>query len=230
MTGVLIVDDHPIVLQGFRRMVEDAGVEMIFEASDPVSGYRLFHRIRPQVSVVDLAFRGSGLAGLSLIRRMRALEPQARILAFSASRDPVIVSRTLQSGATGYALKDMPAPAFIEAFEAVLGGRNYLPHALARDLALLDASRCRAPLSDLTAREIQILILLGEGKTYQGIADILTIGYRSVVSACATLRGKFRVSSQAELIGIALETILDLRRVGAQMMGDEGRRTARTLR
>ncbi|AWN40520.1 response regulator transcription factor [Methylobacterium durans] len=205
MTGVLIVDDHPIVLQGFRRMVEDAGVEMIFEAGDPVSGYRLFHRIRPQVSVVDLAFRGSGLAGLSLIRRMRALEPRARILALSLNRDPVIVARTLQVGATGYALKDMPADAFVEAFKAVSEGRNYLPHAIAQDIALLHAAPCQPPAAELTAREIQILILLGEGKTYQGIADILTIGYRSVVNACAALRGKFRVSTQADLVRISLD-------------------------
>jgi two-component system, NarL family, invasion response regulator UvrY len=204
VTGVLIVDDHPVVLRGFRCMVEDAGVEMIFEATDLVAGYRTFHRIRPQVSVVDLTFRGSGLSGLTLIRRMRALEPKARILALSMHQDPVIVARALQSGAMGYALKDMPADAFVEAFRTVRAGQCYLPHALATDVALLSARPREVPLAEFSTRELQILALLREGKTYEGIADTLAIGYRTVVGACAAMRRKLGVSSLAELIGVAI--------------------------
>ncbi len=144
MTGVLIVDDHPVILQGFRRVVEDAGVAMIVEAADPVSGYRLFHRIRPQVAVVDLAFRGSGLAGLALIKRMRALEPRARILAFSMHRDPVIAARALEAGAIGYVFKDLPVQEFLAAFDAVREGSLHVRVGATYPLA--DAARAHAAL------------------------------------------------------------------------------------
>ncbi|GEP07074.1 response regulator transcription factor [Methylobacterium oxalidis] len=205
MTGVLIVDDHPIVRQGFRRVVEDAGVEVIFEAEDPVAGYRLFHRIRPRVSVVDLAFRGSGLAGVSLIRRMRTLEPEACILAFSMHHDPVIASRVLQAGASGYVLKDSPVHEIREAFEAVRRGRSYLPHALALAITQHITFSNRAKTADLSAREFQILILLGEGKSYGFIADTLSMSYRSVVNACASIRSKLGVRGQAQVLSEALK-------------------------
>lgn len=200
MTGVLIVDDHPVILQGFRRVVEDAGVAMIFEAADPVSGYRLFHRIRPQVAVVDLAFRGSGLAGLALIKRMRALEPRARILAFSMHRGPVIAARALEAGAIGYVFKDSPVRDFLEAFDAVRAGRPYLPHLLATHIAGLGAVSEPSRYDALNAREIQVSILLREGRDYRFIADNLSIGYRTVVNTCAAIRKKLGARTQAELL------------------------------
>lgn len=200
MTSVLIVDDHPIVLQGFRRAVEDAGVAMIFEAGDVVAGYRLFHRIRPQVAIVDIAFRGSGLAGLSLIRRMHALEPKARILAFSMHRDPVIAARVLQAGAGGYVFKDLPVPEFLEAFDAVRRGEPYLPHSLAKDLARHGISDDQEKYNSLSARELQISVLIREGRSYRFIAENLSIGYRSVVNACLSIRRKLGAKTQSDLL------------------------------
>src|SRR5437773_11802821 len=106
MTSVLIIDDHPIVLQGCRRMLEDAGVETVLEARDAVSGYRLYRRHRPDVVIVDLAMQGSGLAGLPLIRRIRSHDPVPRILVLGMHSDPIIVSPCLDAGATGYRLED----------------------------------------------------------------------------------------------------------------------------
>src|SRR5205807_10088238 len=117
MTSVLIIDDHPIVLQGCRRMLEDAGVETVLEARDPTSGYRLYRRHRPDVVIVDLALQGSGLGGLDVIRRMRSHDPRARILVFSMHSDPIIAARALGAGATGYALKDTAARELMHAFD-----------------------------------------------------------------------------------------------------------------
>ena len=69
--NVLVVDDHPIVLQGCRRVLEDAGVEAVHEATGVVAGYRSFRRHRPAVVVADLTFQGNTLSGLELIRRIR---------------------------------------------------------------------------------------------------------------------------------------------------------------
>ncbi len=106
MTGVLIIDDHPIVLQGCRRMLEDAGVEPVFEARDAASGYRLY-------------LYGSGLVGLPLISRISSHDPNVRILVLSMHSDPNIVARALEAGATGYVLKDTSSEDLMEAFEKV---------------------------------------------------------------------------------------------------------------
>ena len=93
MTSVLIIDDHPIVLQACRRMLEDAGVATVLEARDAISGYRLYRRHHPDVVIVDLAMQGSGLSGLDVIRRMRSHDPRSRILVFSMHSDPIIAAR-----------------------------------------------------------------------------------------------------------------------------------------
>src|SRR6201987_1153142 len=105
MTSVLIIDDHPIVLQACRPMLEDAGVATVLEARDAASGYRLYRRHHPDVVIVDLAMQGSGLGGLDVIRRMRSHDPRSRILVFTMHSDPIIAARALEAGATGYMLQ-----------------------------------------------------------------------------------------------------------------------------
>jgi DNA-binding NarL/FixJ family response regulator len=102
MASVLIIDDHPIVLQGCRRILQDAGVATILEARDIVGGYRLYRRHRPDAVIVDLELQARGLGGLSLIQRIHAHDPHTRILVFSMHSDPAIVARTLEAGALGY--------------------------------------------------------------------------------------------------------------------------------
>ncbi len=202
--GILIVDDHPVVLRGFRQLAEMEGIDGVFEAEDIVSGYRMFHRHRPGLVVTDLSFGEDGLSGLSLIRRVRALEPATRILAFSMYDDPVVAARVLEAGASGFVMKDTSLATVLEALDAVRAGRGYLPHAIATNIAILDLAADRSPLTRLTARELQILSLLGKGKTYTEIAHILTLNYRSVVSTTSAMRVKLGVGSLAELIRIAL--------------------------
>ena len=200
--GILIVDDHPVVLQGFRRLVEMDDARSIYEAFDIISGYRVFHRHRPGVVVTDLSFGNDGLSGLSLIRRIKALEPATRILAFSMYDDPVIAARVLESGALGFVMKDTSVAVVLEALDAVRAGRAYLPHAIATHIAMLAPGR--SPLARLTTRELQILSLLGKGKTYAEIGRILTLNHRSVVSTTSAMRVKLGAGSLAELMQIAL--------------------------
>lgn len=208
MTSVLIVDDHPVVLGGFRRVVEDLaadlGIETIHEATDIVSGYRTFHKLRPAVVVADLSFQDRDLSGLSLIRRMRALQPDVRVLAFSMHDDPVVVSRALECGALGYVLKDAPTTTIVEAFKTVRAGRGYLEHRLATSVAMLNMRGHGPPLGQLNARELQILSLLSKGKSYRVIADNLSVSYRTVISACSSMRQKLGVQTLAELIHVAV--------------------------
>jgi DNA-binding NarL/FixJ family response regulator len=202
--NVLVVDDHPIVLQGCRRVLEDAGVEAVHEATGVVAGYRSFRRHRPAVVVADLTFQGNTLSGLELIRRIRAVSPETRILVFSMHDDPVIVARALESGATGYVLKDTASGDLYHAFERVQAGESYLDPALAAEVALLRAAARPDPLAALTTRERQILALLGAGRSHGAIAEDLAVSYKTVANACSQMRHKLGARSLADLIRIGV--------------------------
>src|SRR2546430_4224618 len=160
MTSVLIIDDHPIVLQGCRRMLEDAGVDTVLEARDAASGYRLYRRHHPDVVIVDLAMQGSGLGGLDVIRRMRSHDPRSRILVFSMHSDPMIVARALEAGATGYVLKDTSSQELVKAFEKGLAGTPHLSHDIGMQVALVGAGGSSNPLAELMPRGLGSLRVL----------------------------------------------------------------------
>jgi two-component system invasion response regulator UvrY len=205
MTSVLIIDDHPIVLQGCRRMLEDAGVKTVLEARDAASGYRLYRRHRPDVVIVDLAMQEGGLRGLDVIRRMRSHDQRSRILVFSMHSDPIIAARALEAGATGYVLKD--SDELMKAFDQVRTGTPYLSNDLAMQVALARTGVRPNPLADLTPRELQILSLLAEGKPYGRIADELNVSYKTVVNACSQLKQKLNAKNLPELIRVAVQLV-----------------------
>jgi DNA-binding NarL/FixJ family response regulator len=207
MTSVLIIDDHPIVLKGCRRMLEDAGVGSVLDARDIVSGYRLYRRHGPDVVIVDLALQGSGLAGLTLVQRIKSHDPRARILVFSMHSDPVIVARALQAGATGYVVKDTSSEEFMQAFERVRVRVPYLSHELAMQVALVGTGVQSDPLAGLTPRELRTLGLLAEGKSYGRIAEELDVSYKTVVNTCSQLKDKLKAKNLPELIRAAVQYV-----------------------
>ncbi|AWN51488.1 response regulator transcription factor [Methylobacterium sp. 17Sr1-1] len=210
MTRVVVVDDHPIVLQGARRLLEDAGAEVRAAAGLP-EGYRAILRHRPEVAVIDLAFPGRDLAGLALIGRVRKRAPATRVLVFSMHADPAIVARALAAGAVGYVLKDAPAGDLVRAYEQVRTGRPYLEGRLATEVALLQADPRRLLLGTLSPRERRILALLAEGRGYAAIAEDLSVSYKTVTNACAALRQRLGVATLTELTHFAVRHVADLR-------------------
>ncbi|GAB4068492.1 response regulator transcription factor [Ancylobacter sonchi] len=206
MTSVLVIDDHPIVLQGCRCLLQDWGVERVLEASTMLSGYRLFRREKPDMVIVDLALNGNGLSGLLLVRRLRAQDGRLPILVLSMHGDPVIASRALEAGADGYVQKDTSSGALFEAFERVRRGQPYISHELAMQVALLGARR-DTPLGDVTPRELQMLALLADGRDYTQIADELGVSYKTVANTCSQLKTKLGAASLPELVRRAIQYV-----------------------
>jgi two-component system, NarL family, invasion response regulator UvrY len=207
---VLVIDDHPVVLQGCRRLLEDAGVSEVIEATSVAEGYRLYCRRRPEVVIVDLALQGKGLGslgldGLDLIRRLRMDRSQTPILVLSMHGDPVIVSRAMEAGATGYLLKDSPPENLIEAFDTVRRGTPYLSHQLALQVALLGTHGGGKRVADLTRRELQTLALVAEGRSYDQIARDFGVSYKTVANTCSRLKVKLGARTLPELIRMAIE-------------------------
>jgi two-component system invasion response regulator UvrY len=207
MTSVLIVDDHPIVLQGCRRVLEDAGLEPVLAASDMVTGYRLYLRHRPDVAIVDLAIRGRGLGGLDLIRRIRAQDAGAHILVLSMHNDAMIVARSLEAGASGYVLKDTSSDELVKAVQQVSAGKPFLSGELAMKVAMTGTSARANPLAGLTPRELQVLALLAEGKPYDAIARELSVSYKTVVNVSSQLKNKLQARTLPQLISTAVKLL-----------------------
>jgi two-component system invasion response regulator UvrY len=205
MTSVLVIDDHPIVLQGCKQLLMDAGVTTILQSSTLAHGFRIYRAQRPDVIIVDLAVKSGALGGISFIQRLRLYDQMVPILVFSMHRDPVVVSRAIEAGATGYILKDTPFDEFAKAFQRVRQGKRYLSNELASDVVFMEARGSSNPLKVLTTRELQTLSLLAEGKPYSSIAEELHVSYKTVANTCSLLKTKLRVGSLPELMRLAIE-------------------------
>ncbi len=205
MTRVLIIDDHPIVLQGVRQLLEDTGVTEITQAQSLTDGFRLYRNQKPDVLIVDLAMRTGALGGLSFIRRMRLHDTTTPILVFTMHSDPVIVSRALEVGATGYVLKDTSSEEVLKAFQRVRENKPYISHDLASEVAFMEARGTSNPLKKMTVRELQTLALVAEGKPYGVIAEQLHVSYKTVANTCTQLKAKLGVRTLAELMRIAIQ-------------------------
>jgi two-component system, NarL family, invasion response regulator UvrY len=207
MTTVLLIDDQPIILEGCRRVLEDAGIGNVIQARNLVSGYRLYYRHHPDVIIIDLNIRGPELRGLSLIRRIGSHGRRTRILIFSMNDDPAVVTSALEAGASGYLLKDSPSEELVKAVEQVRAGMSYLSHQLVTQIVFQGERSRPDPLSNFAQREIEVLTLLVQGKRYALIAEELGITYKTVVNITSRLRLKLGVSSLPELIRKAVELL-----------------------
>jgi len=205
VTRVLLIDDHPIVLQGCRSILEGAWADEVDQAQSASEGFRSYRQRKPDVIVVDLAMRKGSLGGLSFIRRLRLHDQQTPILVFTMHSDPVIVSRALEVGATGYVLKDTPPEEVQKAFQRVRDNRPYLSHDLASEVAFMEARGTTNPLRRMTVRELQTLALVAEGKPYGVIAEHLHVSYKTVANTCTQLKAKLGVRTLPELMRIAIQ-------------------------
>ncbi len=207
MTTVLVIDDHPIVLQGFARVLEAHGAGKVVPAATMSEGFRLYRSEKPDIIIADLTMSTGLLSGLSFIRRIRVFNARIPILVLSMHRDPVIVSRALQAGATGYVLKDSASEDPLKAFHRVREGKVYISDDLTADLVLMETRGQSHRLQKMTLRELELLSILAEGKPYGLIAEELNVSYKTVANSVAIIKNKLGVRTLPELIRIAIDQL-----------------------
>jgi two-component system invasion response regulator UvrY len=203
---ILIVDDHAIVVSGCRALLAaEPDIEML-EASDAESGEQVFLAEQPDVCILDINL--PGVSGFELARRMLAHAPSARIIMFSMNDDPVFAVRAIETGAKGYVSKSGDPHDLVEAIREVGKGSVYLPSSIARSIDFAGRSLANGPLAKLTTREIEILRLLGAGKSLTEIAWMIQVSYKTIANSSSTMRQKLGVRSSAELVRLAIENRL----------------------
>jgi len=201
---ILIIDDHPIVRAGLRRLLAGAPEIETREAADGKEALAVFREYRPDLVILDLNLPGIG--GLELIKRLRIEDADLGILVVSMHDDPIFALRALQAGAGGYVSKNAPPDEILEGIRRVADGQSYVAQNLAQDMALLHVRSRRPPLADLSRRDLEILRLLGEGRSLRQIADALGLSYKTIANTCGKMKLKLGVERTAELIRIALTT------------------------
>lgn len=203
---VALVDDHPIVRQGLRNLLQtEPSFQVVAEADDGITGLELVQRVRPDVLIVDLMM--PGLNGLDLIKQVLKRLPRLRIVVLSMQSADSYVVEALQSGAAGYVLKETGPSEIIHAIKAVVAGERYLSPKLAQ--RVLDSSTGKKKIADpyesLTPREREILHLIIEGHTNAQMAARLVLSPRTVELHRSRIMKKLGLHNQTDIFRYALE-------------------------
>jgi DNA-binding NarL/FixJ family response regulator len=206
-TQVLLIEDHPIVRAGCRRVLQGRPDTDVADAQSGAEGLQLCRELVPDVIVLDLKLPDS--SGFVVLRQILAEQPDAKVVVFSMYEDPALVVRALETGAKAYVTKSDDPVALVEAVDKVVSGNIHLGAVVAQKLALMNVRSEKSPLQSLTAREIETLELLGRGHSINEIAGQLAVSYRTAANLVAQLRGKLQAPSTAALIKLALEFLSD---------------------
>jgi two-component system, NarL family, invasion response regulator UvrY len=194
---VLLVDDHPVVREGYRRLLEDSGrIRVVAQVATADEAVEHFTRFAPNVVVMDIALRG--VSGIEATRRILARSAEARVLVFSMYEDVVFARRALDAGAAGYVTKGSAPRVLVEAVQALAAGRQYLSADVAH------AFSAGAPAHGLTARELEILGLLLQGYSVASIATQLGLNEKTVANHQSAIRQKLGAETAPQLFRTAM--------------------------
>jgi two-component system, NarL family, response regulator NreC len=202
-TTIVIADDHTVVRQGLRLLIDaEPSLQVVAEAGTVADAERLTRAHRPTVLVLDLNMHGE--SGLEAIPRLRADAPDTAIVVLTMQDDPGFARSALQSGALGFVLKEAADEELLEAIQLATAGETYLNPRLGARLAAQPPAPVGPP-DDLTERELDVLRLIAPGHTNAEIAEQLFLSTRTVETHRAHIQRKLGRNTRAELVRYALE-------------------------
>jgi DNA-binding NarL/FixJ family response regulator len=204
--SVLLVDDHAVVREGYRRLLERHGdIAVIGESADAATAHSLLCCLDPQIVVMDITLPGT--SGIEAMRRMLLVKPDTRVLMFSMHEETIFARRALQAGAFGYVTKASAPNVLVEAIHAIAMGKKYLSPEMAQKLALGDFSA--DPAEELSARELEVLRLLARGQSIKEIAESMGLNPKTVANHQSAIKLKLGADTAIQLLRKANELGLD---------------------
>lgn len=203
MTRIMIADDHTIMRNGLKQLIElDSGLQVIAEAED---GGQVLERLRiTEVDLILLDMSMPGISGEDLIARIRSHYEKLPILVLSMHNEPQIAQRALRAGASGYLTKDHNADTLLAVINKVAKGGRYLDPRIAEQLAFANAEQRGTGLDSLSAREFQVLRLLADGLSVNQVAERLAISNKTVSTHKTRLMEKMGFTCNADIIRFVL--------------------------
>ena len=204
---LLLADDHPIVRQGLRHLLEsEPEFQIVGEAGDGVEALQLVERLKPNILVVDMMM--PGLNGLEVLRQIKKISPTTRTIVLSMQSADAYVVEALKIGAAGYVLKETGPSELINAVREVNQGNQFLSAKISERFQDSGSTIKDTPLDayeTLTAREREILQMTVEGRTSVEIGSKLSISPRTVEEHRSNLTIKLGIKNQADLIRFAIK-------------------------
>jgi len=202
MISILLVDDHTIVRQALRQLLEtEDNYAVVGEASTGEEGFRKYFELQPDVILLDLMLPGEG--GLATMRRIHNRDASARILVLSMYDDPGIVIRTLDYGARGYISKSAAPDELKHAVKLVASGQPYLERRIHDDLHARTIQE-QHPALVLTARELEVFSMLADGRSVMEIASLLHLSDKTVGAHQTSILKKLKLQNSAQLVRTAI--------------------------
>lgn len=194
---VLVVDDHDMVRRGIVSYLEtEQDIEVVGEAADGRQAVEAATRHRPDIILMDLIMEP--VDGIEATRQIKSVLPDARIIVLTSFVDEEQIFPALEAGALSYLLKTSRADEILAAIRSALKGDSVIaPRVASKMLRRLQPQTC-APHAALTPRELEVLALIGEGKTNQEISDILFIGIKTTKSHVSSILGKLGVEDRTQ--------------------------------
>jgi DNA-binding NarL/FixJ family response regulator len=198
---ILLIDDHAIVRTGVRKLLSMVSDVEVLEAKTGRESLALAKTHDLDMIVLDLNL--PELGGLELLARLRQIAPTP-ILILSMHAEPLYVRRALEAGAQGYVSKNAAPEELLAAIRQVSNGGRYIEQEIAQTL-ILQVDTPVASVAQLAPRELEILRLLGAGRSLGEIADALGLGYKTIANNCTLIKSKLGVTKTSDLLRVALE-------------------------
>jgi two-component system invasion response regulator UvrY len=206
---LLIADDHGIVRKGLKQIVaEIPDMVVTGEAANGEEALLLAKEQEFDVAIIDVAMPGRG--GLDILKSLRALRPSLKIIMLSMYSEEQYAIRSLRDGASAYLTKANATDELVKAIETVASGKRYITPSVAERLAsYIEEDSSRLPHESLSDRELQVLTMIGSGKSMSEIAVDLSLSIKTVSTYRARLLEKMGMDSNAQLIKYAVQHRLD---------------------
>jgi DNA-binding NarL/FixJ family response regulator len=213
---ILIVDDHPMMREGLRQLIErEADLEVCGEAEDAVAALSLAESTSPDIAVVDITLRSSN--GLELIKDLHIRAPKTAVLVLSMHDESLYAERVLRAGGRGYIMKQEGGKKIVEAIRRVLSGAVYVSDNISA--RILDSfsgrTQNKSAVESLTDREFEVFQLIGEGLSTTEMADKLHVSVKTIEVHRVNIKAKLNIATAQELIRFAVRWL----------ESDEGRRS-----
>ncbi|MGZ4872676.1 MAG: response regulator [Candidatus Angelobacter sp.] len=199
---ILLADDHAVLRQGLRVLLEREGFEVVGEASDGREAVKLCDKLRPDVALLDVTM--PLLNGIDAAREIMKSNPRTKVVLLTMHTEDHLILESLRAGVTGYVLKTKAASELVQALRAVCRGEMFLTQSISRTIVQAFLQNTPVPGTLISDRERQVLQLVAEGKTTKEIASLLGISVKTAESHRSNLMDKLNIHDTAGLVRYAI--------------------------
>jgi two-component system response regulator NreC len=199
---VVLADDHTLVRQGLRSLLERDGIQVVGDAQDGQELVRLAGKHSPDVAVIDIGM--PLLNGLDAARELKRVSPKTKAILLTRHDEDEYLIEALRAGAKGYVLKNQAATDLVHAIQLVCRGQVYLSPGMSSVVVNAYLSKTELPVDPLTSREREVLQLIAEGKSTRDIASLLGISVKTADSHRSRLMRKLDIHEVASLVRYAV--------------------------